>query len=110
MKVKVNAIYSKNNNFPLNYPKEVINYLKSIKFRNGKMERKVKIIFEDDSFYEGDMKDDVFDGKGKLYINNGDKYEGELKNNLREGKGICYYNNGDKYEGIWNNDEYVRNY
>ena len=91
MKYKVNVIYSKNNNLPLNYCTEVIDDLKSIKFRNGKMERKVKIIFEDDSFYEGDMKDEKFDGKGKLYINNGDKYEGEWKNGLREGKGIYYY-------------------
>ncbi len=101
MKYKLNPIYSKNNNLPLNYPKEVISDPKSIKFRNGKIEMKVKIIFEDDSFYEGDIKDKEFDGKGKLYINDGDKYEGEWKNGLREGKGILYYNDGDKYEGEW---------
>jgi hypothetical protein len=34
-----------------------------------------------------------------------DIYEGELKNELRNGKGICYYKNGNKFDGEWKNNK-----
>ena len=33
----------------------------------------------------------------------GDKYDGELKNNMINGKGKLEYSNGDVYDGDWRN-------
>ena len=42
-----------------------------------------------------------------IYISiEGYKYEGEFKNGLREGKGKIKYKNNDKYDGMWKNDKY----
>lgn len=38
-------------------------------------------------------------GKGKLQLIKGDVYEGEFKNNLFDGKGIYKWKNGEFYEG-----------
>ena len=61
--------------------------------------------FNDGSKYEGEYKNDYWDGKGTFYWKNGDKYEGEWKNNEKYGKGIMYYNNGNRFEGEWKNDK-----
>ena len=96
---------------------------------NDKKNGKGVLYFEEDDEYkrkkyEGDFKDDIFEGKGIIqwvsgsrhvgdfkngkfegkgittYIN-GNKYDGDYKNNKREGKGIFTYSSGDKYEGDW---------
>ena len=38
-------------------------------------------------------------------INNDGQYIGEIKNDIREGKGKMYFKNGDRYEGEWKNDK-----
>ena len=58
----------------------------------------------DNGRYEGDILNNLIEGKGIFYYNNGDKYEGDWKNNIREGKGILFYNNGNRYEGEFKND------
>ena len=40
-----------------------------------------------------------------MIYNNGNKYDGEWKNDLKEGEGKMTYNNGDEYNGYWENDE-----
>ena len=48
----------------------------------------------------------IKDGFGKYIYENGDYYEGEWKNYLRNGKGRLYYKNGKiKYSGDWVNDK-----
>ena len=42
----------------------------------------------------------------KIYELN--RYEGEISNEIKEGKGIFYYNNGDLYEGYFKNDKFER--
>ena len=37
-------------------------------------------------------------------LENGDVYDGYFKNNLKEGKGKIYFKNGDTYEGDMKND------
>ena len=40
-----------------------------------------------------------------MFFNNGDRYEGDWKNNVYEGKGIYFWKDGRKYEGNWKNDK-----
>ena len=40
--------------------------------------------------YEGDFKNNKFDGRGIERLKNGQRYEGKWKNNLKNGKGISY--------------------
>ena len=54
--------------------------------------------------YEGDFKNNVLCGNGKInFIEDGHFYEGEFNNNNIEGKGIFKWKNGDIYEGYMKN-------
>ena len=55
--------------------------------------------------YEGQLKNNEYDGKGIYYYKGGDRYEGEYKNDKKEGRGIYYYKEGDIYEGEYKNDK-----
>ena len=63
--------------------------------------------YNDGDRYEGNQKNDLFEGKGIYYYNNGkwkgDRYEGDFKNDKKEGKGIYYKNNGDRRMGDYSN-------
>ena len=50
---------------------------------------------------EGQMKNGLLEGKGRLYYDNGEIYEGEWKNDQRDGKGIYKFPNGNAYKGDW---------
>eukprot|EP00347_Sterkiella_histriomuscorum_P020141 403338954 len=47
----------------------------------------------------------INDGKIKILYSNGEYYEGDFKQNKRNGKGTYYYENGDIYEGDFINDK-----
>jgi len=53
----------------------------------------------DSSVYEGETKDGVFHGKGKLTWSNGSVYQGEFKNGLMHGKGTHKLISGAYYKG-----------
>ena len=101
---------------------------------NDKFEGKGKYIYENGEYYEGDWKNGLRNGNGKIYKKDGliryeggfinDKYEGggqyfwqnnelyigEFKNGLRNGKGKELYQNGKvKYEGDYVDDKYEGN-
>ncbi len=54
--------------------------------------------------YEGDFKNNAFDGYGIFTFANGSWYEGEWKNNHYDGKGIFKWADGRIYEGDFKND------
>lgn len=54
---------------------------------------------EDNTVYEGEFKDGVKCGKGKLTYKDGTVYEGEFSDNVIHGKGIMKFANGREYEG-----------
>ena len=59
--------------------------------------------------YDGEMKNDQPNGKGKLYYPNSDilKYEGSFKNGEYNGKGTEYSEEGKEiYSGKWKNGDY----
>ena len=77
-------------------------------FKNGIMDGKGKMTYKNKFEYQGDWKDGKREGKGK-YVNTSSKdmYEGDFKCDKAEGKGVAIYNNGDKYEGDykdWNKE------
>ena len=49
--------------------------------------------------YEGQFKDDMCHGKGKMTWPNGDIYEGDWFEDFRAGKGKTVWANGVYYEG-----------
>ena len=65
-----------------------------------------KIIYSDNSVYEGSFKNNLKDGEGKYVYYRAKKkeiYIGHWKNDLRDGKGVCTFGNGDIFDGLWIN-------
>ncbi len=60
-------------------------------------------------FYDGEEKDNLYDGKGTLYFENGQiKYKGEFKNGEYHGSGTEYDIDGNViYSGKWKNGDYA---
>jgi len=51
--------------------------------------------------YEGDFKEGIREGNGKMTYRNGNYYEGEFKNWVRDGYGEFHYSIGSIYKGQW---------
>lgn len=56
-------------------------------------------------YYEGELKDGLFDGQGKLFFNDGSRYEGSFSNGKRNGHGVYCWPNGDRYSGNFENSK-----
>lgn len=55
--------------------------------------------------YKGELKDNVFDGKGKITFTNGDIFIGSFTKGKKDGPGKMYNSNGDIImDNIWKND------
>ena len=54
--------------------------------------------------YEGDFKEDNWDGVGKLFFVNREEFYGEFKNGVIDGKGSFYSLNGEIIMGLWENN------
>ena len=53
------------------------------------------------NIYEGEAKDGVYNGHGKMMFVSGAVYEGEWKDGKRNGQGVYTWPNGDVYDGEW---------
>jgi len=73
--------------------------------KNGLREGKGKLTYLNGDVYEGEWKADKYNGKGKLTFKNGNIYEGECKNGLADGKGKFTYANGNVYDGEYKADK-----
>ena len=96
-------------------------------YLNNKKNGKGRLIFSDKSFYEGNFKNDEFEGFGifrtKKYVYEGQfsggkkngkgkltnliknyEYEGEFKNDVKDGYGTEKYFDGSIYKGQFKND------
>tara|TARA_Y100001970_G_scaffold222520_1_gene273719 strand:- start:8320 stop:8820 length:501 start_codon:yes stop_codon:yes gene_type:complete len=62
------------------------------------------INFPDGSFYEGEMKDELFHGKG-FFKDSNFEYVGEFENGIFEGHGEIKYLDGTKYIGDFEKGE-----
>ena len=89
-------------------------------FENG-FKKLGKFKWVDGSFYEGEIKNNTFEGKGIFHWKEGKEYNGEWKGGKMNGKGIMNYVDGSRYEGgfingkrdgigdyIWNENKYYK--
>ena len=89
-------------------------------FENG-FKKKGKFTWVDGSFYDGDIKNNYFEGTGTFKWKEGRKYVGSWKNGKMNGKGVMTYIDGAKYEGefvdgkregkgsyYWNKNKYYK--
>jgi hypothetical protein len=53
--------------------------------------------------YNGYLKNNKRNGKGKMTYDNGNKYDGYWVNDKKQGEGIMEYDNEDIYNGTWKN-------
>jgi hypothetical protein len=72
-------------------------------FKNDLMEGQGKLTFSDGSVYTGEFKNNAAEGRGKL-ISPGCSFSGFFLNNKKEGEGVAIYSNGEKYEGGFKED------
>jgi hypothetical protein len=52
-----------------------------------------------DFIYDGNFKNDKYDGSGIMSWANGSRYVGQFVNNLKHGTGREWYGQGDRYQG-----------
>ena len=62
-----------------------------------------KVIFKDESSYEGNWKNGHFDGNGKFSWNDGSFYEGSYVDGKKQGFGVFRYASKKTYRGNWVN-------
>lgn len=63
-------------------------------------------LYPNGSKYEGEIENDLFNGKGIFYFSNGDIYEGNFINDEMCGEGIYKYKSGDIYYGQFERDKF----
>jgi hypothetical protein len=56
-----------------------------------------------DFTYDGDFKNDMYDGTGIMAWANGSRYVGQFASNLKHGTGREWYGQGDRYQGEYKN-------
>ena len=89
-------------------------------FENG-FKKKGKFTWVDGSFYDGEIKNNYFEGYGRFKWKEGREYIGFWKNGKMSGKGVMNYTDGAKYEGeffegkrhgkgnyFWNKNKYYK--
>lgn len=72
--------------------------------RDSLFNGKGKCIYVDGTVYEGEWKDGKWDGDGTLRYPDGDIYVGHFTEHEKEGKGTYMYHDGARYEGQWSHD------
>lgn len=76
--------------------------------RNGMRHGKGKLYRPKILTYEGDFISNKFHGQGIVTYGNGRRFEGEFKNDLKEGHGCMYDRKGNlEMEGLWVNDQWI---
>lgn len=73
-------------------------------FRWIKKGKSMKYTYPSGSYYEGEIVENKFEGKGIYAFANGDIYEGEFANDMLEGYGKYKYKTGSLYDGMFSKD------
>ena len=72
----------------------------------GKIEGVGRGCFYGDSLYEGQLKNGIKSGYGRLILKNGDYFEGQFKNGQKNGDGLYVTMDGKVLKGFWWNNEF----
>jgi hypothetical protein len=64
--------------------------------------------FKSGGSYEGEWRDDDFNGFGTYIWSEGDKYIGEWRDGQRHGKGTYIFEDGEVIKGNFYNDEFIK--
>ncbi|MBW9173345.1 dynamin family protein [Clostridium estertheticum] len=75
---------------------------------DNKMYEFGKLVYNNGTQYQGEFKENMYNGVGKLYFLSKDIYEGEFCNNKMHGQGNYTYNNGEKCIGLFENDSFIK--
>jgi len=68
-------------------------------FLNGAFDNEGKITFKDGFVMSGLWKNEVFTGKGRMFLSNGSEWLGEINENQILGEGVLRYLDGNIFEG-----------
>ena len=103
-----NIYYDKEKETIINELQSILDKLNSMNTSKGE-ENEQKIVKKESEIgiYEGELKNDLRDGKGTMVWKDGDRYEGDWKNGKFEGNGRLKTADGKILEGEFYNDEYV---
>ena len=63
--------------------------------------------YENGDRYDGQWKDDLFNGDGEYQWSDGRKYKGEFRDGKHNGHGKMIYIEDDEYLGEWKEDKYM---
>lgn len=83
-------------------------------FKNGRKDGVGKFIFDNGDVYDGDVRNDEFQGNGKPFRNNrigtmewadGNTYTGDFKMGLMQGRGKYTFRTGKIYAGNFKDGE-----
>lgn len=82
------------------------NILLNIRVNNEKNGKGIYMMCNGQSKYEGEFRNDMPHGKGKLDYENGDKYFGGFKEGKKDGTGeFTYSQTRDRYDGDFRKDQ-----
>ncbi|KAL4461520.1 hypothetical protein ABPG74_016144, partial [Tetrahymena malaccensis] len=70
-------------------------------WKNGLRHGRGKLLYKNGSVYEGYWEKNIANGYGRFIDRDGNVYEGQCKNGNSHGFGICNYANGAQYIGEW---------
>lgn len=74
-------------------------------YKDGIKEGVGKLAFPDGSYYEGEFKGGEMNGKGTLKFPDNREYKGEFKDGKMDGKGVFKWENGNMYKGDYLNGQ-----
>ena len=76
---------------------------------NFKLNGVARIVYPNNVIYEGQTKDDMPEGFGRVLDASGEYYIGQYRDTLRHGQGKFVTADGEVHEGNWFEDEFKKN-
>lgn len=83
------------------------NYVYEGQFKNGMPHGKGRLLKINGNMYVGGFEYGMYNGTGTLYDGDGSTYTGSFHQGIKQGKGTIVYNDGNKYEGLFSNNQPV---